>query len=58
MTYRKLNDTEVLQEGDEYLYHGLWVKTTQAGQTVAVNGQHVFDYRRQEPDDARTTRED
>lgn len=58
MTYRMLKDNEFIEEGDEYLYHGQWVKTTQAGQTVAVNGIHVFDYRRQEQDDARTTRED
>lgn len=54
--YRILKDDETLQEGDQYLQHGHWRDTVCAGDTVAHNGVHVFDYRR-EVDHGRSTAE-
>jgi len=54
--YRILRDDEILQQGDQYKWHGQWIYTDQVGKIVAENGTHVFDYRR-EVDRGRSTAE-
>lgn len=54
--HRLLGDKEILQQGDQYQWHGKWCDTKCAGDTVAENGTHVFDYRR-EVDHGRSTAE-